>query len=261
MRIGQQTAFVLHQRNFSETSLLVELFTPDHGRLTVLAKGARRPRSPFRGALKPFQPLLTGWVGRSDLPILIQGEAAGESLLPTGPAIYCGFYLNELLCRLLHRHDPHPNLFVSYVHTLEAVSTAPMGEQPLRYFELQLLQDLGYGPVLDRDTATGNPVVPDATYDYLPDRGPVELRDEGFATPSRGLRLHGETLLGLARQQLETSVSLRESKRLMRMLLAAHLGMEPLHSRLLMQRALAARNRLAESVPIGTPCANLSAND
>ncbi len=136
-----------------------------------------------------------------------------------------------------------------------------MREQPLRYFELQLLQDLGYGPVLDRDIATGKPVVPDSTYDYRPDRGPVELRDQGLATPSRGLRLHGETLLGLARQRLESSDSLRESKRLMRALLADHLGMEPLHSRLLMQRALGARNRLAERVATGTPCADVAVDD
>ena len=256
MRVNHEAAFVLHQRNYSETSLLVELFSHEYGRLTVLAKGARRPSSPFRGLLKPFQPLLTGWVGRTDLPILTQAEASGPSLLPAGPAIYCGFYLNELLCRLLHRHDPHLPLYDSYASTLEAISVNPMLEQPLRYFELQLLRDLGYGPVLDRDIGSGDPVVAGTVYDYLPDRGPVAVVPNASSATPRGLRLMGETLLGLAQCQLDTPDSLRESKRLMRMLLAVHLGMEPLHSRMLMQRVLAAKgmSEQNELTDMDQPC-------
>jgi len=243
VRIEQQAAFILHQRNYSETSLLVEFLTPDHGRLTALAKGARRPSSPFRGALKPFQPLLVGWVGRTDLPILTHAEADGGVSIPGGSAIYCGFYLNELLCRLLHRHDPHPNLYARYASTLNAIADAPLREQPLRFFELHLLRELGYGPVLDHDIITGQPICADSLYDYVPDRGPFQVATRGDRIAYKGLPMHGETLLGLAQEQLDSALRLREAKRLMRLLLSTHLGMEPLHSRLLMQRVLAARDR------------------
>ena len=106
MREQQQRAFVLHRRNYSETSLIIEVYTHRHGRLGLIAKGARRPSSRSRGVLKSFQPLLIGWSGRGDLMTLTGTEAEGAAIDLRGEALYCGFYLNELLIRLLHRHDP-----------------------------------------------------------------------------------------------------------------------------------------------------------
>jgi len=250
VRIEQQPAFVLHQRNYSETSLLVELLTPEHGRLTVLAKGARRGSSPFRGILKPFQPLLVGWVGRTDLPILTHAEVNGGPCTPVDAGIYCGFYLNELLCRLLHRHDPHPVLFSRYARTLDSITRSPIQEEALRVFELHLLQELGYGPVLDREALGAQAIRTDALYDFVPDRGAYPVTRANEQDRSRGLRIHGETLLALARERFDSDVSRREAKRLMRTLLAPHLGLEPLHSRRLMQQALVARERARQQPAI-----------
>src|SRR6185436_3098055 len=121
MRTQDQPGFVLHARDYSETSLILEVFSARHGRLGLMAKGARRPSSRVRGLLKPFQPLLFAWTGRGELPILTGAEPDGEMPPLMGPALYCGFYLNELLMRLLHRHDPYEALYGAYRSALTAL--------------------------------------------------------------------------------------------------------------------------------------------
>ena len=235
MRVQQQPGFVLHQNPYSETSLVLEIFTPEHGRIGLLAKGARRPGNRSRAFLKPFQPLLLGWSGRGELPVLTGAEPQEASHTLEGQALYCGFYLNELLVRLLHRHDPHPGLYRAYQECLVNLCAGARHDATLRIFEKRLLQEVGYGLVLDHDIGDNSPVSPDALYDYVFDRGPVRLHSE-LNIRVQGVRLRGTTLLALAREELDEPVALREAKALMRTALARHLGDRPLTSRELFLR-------------------------
>lgn len=240
MRVPQQPGFVLHQRSYSETSLLLEIFTPHHGRLGLLAKGARRAASRLRGVLKPFQPLLLSWSGRGELPVLTQAEPQEATLALEGPTLYCGFYVNELLLRLLHRHDPHEQLYESYAACLARLDPRASNEATLRVFEKSLLREIGYGLVLDRDIRDNNPIAPQSLYDYILDRGPVRLDPQRDA-PGEGVLLRGTSLIALAQERLEDEEALRDAKALMRAALARHLGGKPLASRRLYRQMAVAR--------------------
>jgi DNA repair protein RecO (recombination protein O) len=227
MRVSQEPAYVLHHYDYGETSLLLEMFTRRHGRLGVVAKGARRARSPLRAALVPFQPLVMGFSGRGELPTLTAAEPAGAAPAIAGEALFCGLYLNELLLRLLHRHDPHERLFESYSETLGRLGEGRDTEAALRVFENRLLEDIGFGLVLDHEVQDEKPLLPDQLYRYLPERGPVPAH----AADGEGIAVHGASLLSLAREHLVDEIALREVKHLMRALLARHLGERPLTSR------------------------------
>lgn len=230
MREQQQSAFILHRRNYSETSLLLEVYTRRHGRLGLLAKGARRPSSRLRGLLVPFQPLLIGWSGRGELMVLTGAEADGPALELAGRALYCGFYLNELLMRLLHRQDPHEALYDRYAAALAGLHDAAREEEVLRVFEKHLLREIGYGLMLERESGD-QPIEPEALYDYLPEQGPVRVRHPELNARLQGVRLRGASLLALAAERFDDPVSLREVKALTRAALAPHLGDKPLQSR------------------------------
>jgi DNA repair protein RecO (recombination protein O) len=236
MRISQEPAYVLHHHDYGETSLLLEIFTRRHGRLGVIAKGARRARSPLRAALIPFQPLVMGFSGRGELPTLTAAEPAGAAPAIAGAALFCGLYLNELLLRLLHRHDPHERLFESYSDALGKLGEGRDTEAVLRVFEKRLLEDIGFGLVLDHDVQDGAPLQPGQLYRYLPERGPVPAQ----AADGEGIAVQGASLLALARECLDDGAALREVKHLMRALLARHLGDRPLTSRSLFRPQRAA---------------------
>ena len=238
MRFQQQPAFVLHQRDYSETSLLLEAFTLNHGRIGLIAKGARRPSSRLRGVLKPFQQLLISWSGRGELAVLTGAETDGPDTALEGPALYCGFYMNEVLMRLLHRHDPHAVLFDAYQATLRQLRWDGSNEAVLRIFEKILLRELGYGLVLDRDIGDRSPIDDAAMYDYVFDRGPVRLTHPDLHRPSEGVRVRGASLVALARESPSDPAILRDAKTLMRAALARHLGERPLHSRKLFRRVV-----------------------
>src|SRR3970282_94597 len=135
MRIHQQPAYVLHHRDYSETSLLLEVFRAHNGRIGLIAKGARRASSRMRVILKPFQRLLIGWSGKGELAVLTGAEQDAGAPALAGAALYCGFYLNELLLRLLHRHDPHEALFAAYRIALDALGRGGAHEAAMRVFE------------------------------------------------------------------------------------------------------------------------------
>jgi len=244
MRVQQQPAFVLHHSHYGETSLLVEAFTRDFGRLGLIAKGARRPRSALRATLTPFQPILIGWSGNGELATLTGAEPAGAVTELLGEQSYCGLYLNELLVRLLHRHDPHESLFDAYELSLRRLQIAEATEIALRLFEKHLLQALGYGLVLDREVSGNSPIAADADYDYVPDRGPVPA-----PAADDGIRVKGASLLALALEHFTDPVSLHETKVLMRACIARHLGNRPLRSRSLFRVSLVAADH-AEKGPI-----------
>jgi DNA repair protein RecO (recombination protein O) len=244
MRVYGESAFILHHRHYSETSLTLDVITPRHGRLGLLAKGARRRSSPWRGLLKPFQPLLIGWSGRGDLPILIQAESNGSSYVTHGLSLYCGFYLNELLLRLLHRHDPHEHLYTAYTEALVQLHAGAMPELVLRRFEKRLLDEIGYGLVLDQDIGDSSPIQADALYDYRLERGPIRIANPDVQAPVEGVRIRGSTLQAIAGDTLAGDpTAQREAKQLMRLALDSHLGGRPLHTRELFRSIILPRFR------------------
>lgn len=223
-----EPAFILHARAWQETSQILEVLTQGHGRLGLLARGSRAPRSRLRGVLRPFQPLRLSWAGRGALPTLTGAEAASHLPLPTGPALLSMFYLNELLLNFLTRGDPHPGLFAHYADALAALGGDGPAEIPLRVFELALLEEVGYGPNLTRDVQGDCPVVPQGLYEYFPERGPVAI-DAGAAAGK--LVFSGAELLGMAGAQWQQEAVLRAAKRLLRTVLDHHLGGRPLRTR------------------------------
>jgi len=226
-RINLQPAFLLHRKPYRDTSLLIEAFSETHGRLGLVARGARSRRGGQAGLLQPFQPLLLSWSGRGELQTLIGAESQQPSLSLHGDSLISGFYLNELLMRLLPRHDPHPTLYHRYAQTLLQLAHAGMDEWLLRLFERDLLQELGYGLLLTHEGGSGEMVQADVRYCYHPEFGPQRQ----FAADEPCLRVHGATLLCLAQGGQADSRSRSEAKRLMRGVLSGYLGNRPLASR------------------------------
>jgi DNA repair protein RecO (recombination protein O) len=226
-RVELEPAFVLHNRAYRETSLIVEVFGRDTGRLGLIAKGARRPKSAQRGMLQPFHPLLLSWSGSGELGLLIGAEPDGYARPLLGKALFSGLYMNELLMRLLHRHDAHGSLFYSYGVAIEALSLGQRTDAVLRIFEKQMLESIGYGLVLDHDIDSGEPIQKDHAYRYQTDLGPSSVE----SGDGDGVPVGGETLLSLARESLESERVLDEAKRLMRVVLRHYLGEKPLASR------------------------------
>ncbi len=231
-RFDNQAVFVLHTYPFKETSLVVELFSHDHGRVATTAKGARRPRSAMRGMLQSFQPLMATWSGKSELKTLHSLDWAGGLLLLKGEALMCGFYLNELLLRLLPREDAHEALFVYYAATLKTLASEVDLATTLRRFELKLLQELGYAIPLQQDSG-GASVLPEKSYLYQAERGAQPIAGTGYVAQN-GVQLLGKTLLDMAGDDYSQPQTLQQSKQLMRYLLAHYLGDQALHTRQLL---------------------------
>lgn len=225
-RIDQQPAFVLHTRPWRETSLVVELLTRDHGRVAVVAKGARRPHSALRSVLMGFQSLAVDWSGGGEVKTLIRAEWSGFQPLLGGEALLCGYYLNELVVHLSAREDPHPGLFQAYVAAVTALAAKAPPAPVLRRFELALLRELGYGAELEHAADGGAPIEAGQRYTYIIERGPVR-----GAAAADGVSVSGQTLLALAQDDFSAAQTLSESKALLRMLINHHLGGRDLQSR------------------------------
>lgn len=216
-------AYLLHERPYRETSLILDIFSREEGRLSLLVKGVRTPGRRVE-RLRPFTPYALQWSGKSDLPLLRNRESLAPPLVLAGVRLFCGLYLNELLVRFLHRHDPHAGLFEAYRQTLLALADDDDLEWALRRFELNLLTETGYGLSLARDAASGEPVQPTRTYRYLPGRGIVP--DSAGAD-----LLSGATLLALHRGAVLDAPQRREAKGLLRTAIHFHLDGKPLKSR------------------------------
>ncbi|OYY48083.1 MAG: DNA repair protein RecO [Methylophilales bacterium 28-44-11] len=233
-RQDNQAVFVLHTYPFKETSLVVELFTQRFGRVAVLAKGARRPRSAMRGMLQSFQNLSGTWSGKNELKTLHSLDWSAGLTLLRGEALMCGFYMNELLLRLLPREDAHEALFDYYANTLNALSNIQAVNNStelamiLRRFELTLLQELGYAIPLTQDENDA-PIELDKTYRYEAEYGACAL-----SATKNGVQLLGKTLMSMAQDDYSQPQTLQQSKQLMRYLLAHYLGDKPLHTRQLL---------------------------
>ncbi len=225
-RQGDQPAYVLHTYPYRETSLIVEVFSRDFGRLPLMARGARRPKSAVRGLLLSFQPLSLSWFGKAELRTLHSAEWQGGQPLLQGTALICGFYLNELLLKLLHRDDPHEQLFLYYQETLQELARRTDYAAVLRRFEMNLLKELGYALTLAHDADSGAAIEPDVHYRYVFERGPVRQK-----TGQNGVELSGKTLLDMAADDYGDPVTLQQSKALMRALINHYLGEGTLHTR------------------------------
>lgn len=231
-RADHEPGYVLHTYPYKETSLIVEAFTRAHGRVALLARGARRPRSAMRGMLLSFHRLRLTWSGSAELGTLISAEWAGGLQAPAGIGLMCGFYVNELLLRLVPREDPHEALFDFYAQSLGALVDGDPAPA-LRMFEKRLLAELGYAPSLDRD-AQSQPIDPQRQYVYEPERGPVEVKG-GHAGPGAELVVSGRTLLDVARDEYGRPETREEARFLMRGLIGHRLRGQVLHTRAILR--------------------------
>jgi DNA repair protein RecO (recombination protein O) len=224
-RVDNEPAFVLHSYPYKETSLVLEVLSRRHGRIGLLARGARRPRSALRGLLLAFQPLSLGWSGSTELGTLMKAEWSGGEAALSGAGLMCGFYLNELLLRLLPREDPHEKLYDAYEASLGRLAAGESQAAVLRAFERRLLVELGYAPLFNR-AAAGDAIEPGKRYTYQPDRGPVETRSQNGE-----LTVFGSTLLDMARDDYTAQQTREEALRLMRVLITERLGGQSLQTR------------------------------
>jgi DNA repair protein RecO (recombination protein O) len=225
-RVSGQPGFVLHSYPYKETSLILDVFSRDYGRVALVAKGAKRPHSKLRGVLQTFQPLAVGWSGKSEVRTLTAAEWVGGLLPLEKSALLCGFYLNELLVKLLARDDPHAALFDHYVAALNQLAHDEPAPIVLRQFERALLKETGVATDFTRCADTAKAVEPDQTYVVDPERGPRLAR-----VSDQWPNVSGKTLLDMERQDYADAATQTQSKLLMRFLLAHHLGGLQLNTR------------------------------
>jgi DNA repair protein RecO (recombination protein O) len=232
--------YVLHSYPYRETSLILQAWTQKHGRIGIVAKGARRPKSASRSVLVPFQPLALDWFGRAELKTLKTAEPTCAATPLAGANLMSAFYLNELLLKLTTREDPHEGLYAAYdraIGELRALSRAPRAptamEPILRRFELSLMQELGYAVELTRD-ATHAPIAADRDYWYVLERGPMHAPHEGEA-PGNAVKLRGRTLIDLEGGRFEDPVTVAQAKQLMRLLIQHSLNGQELATRALVR--------------------------
>ena len=233
-RQDDERAYILHTYPFRDTSVIVEAFTRQHGRIGLVARGAKRPKSALRPALLAFQPLAISWSGRGDLRTLTRAEWVGNTRMLMGTSMLCGYYLNELLLKLLQRDDPHEDLFDAYAQALALLAEAEHTEAILRRFEITLLREIGYALELEREPEAGTPLVAERRYSYLPERGPEAVHAEHSAPALGAVELRGKTLLDMARDDYSDPLTATESKTLMRTLIGRYLDHRALHTRQLL---------------------------
>ncbi|NIF69664.1 DNA repair protein RecO [Burkholderia sp. Ap-962] len=226
-RVSEQPGFVLHSYPYRETSLIIDVLTRDHGRVALVAKGAKRPHSALRGVLQTFQPLSLSWSGKSEMRTLTGAEWVGGMLPLGGDALLCGFYVNELLVKFCAREDPFPPLFQHYLVTLARLAHDEPAVQVLRSFERVLLRETGYARALNRTTAR-RAVQPEGRYVFDPERGVREASDE---LPAHWPVVAGQTLLDMEEDDYHRAQTVAQSKTLMRFLLNTYLGGTPLATR------------------------------
>ncbi len=235
-RVTLESSYILHQRPFKDSGLLLDVFSSNHGRVTLIAKGVRKKRGRWQNELQPFVPLLLSWSGRGELANVTDAELSGSALMLSGKCLLSAYYINELVLYLVHRHDPQPEIFECYCQTLSELSrlsALPSMRQELekclRLFERDLLELAGYGLVLDYDVKTGGEVIAEREYIYDMQSGPVLVdHDVEFEV------YLGESLLALSSGRLVSPGHYRDAKRLLRRAIDQQLGGRELKSRKMM---------------------------
>jgi DNA repair protein RecO (recombination protein O) len=245
-----QPAFILQQRKYRETSQIIDVLTLDFGRISLLAKGVRKTKSKTAGMLQPFIPLIISYFGKAELKTLTDVElracsrqADGIHSIPgdiiqslsglKGLALYCGFYVNELVSCFLHKYDPHPEVFGYYSECLSCLADGSGLETALRLFELRLIECAGYGLQLDYDD-NQRPIESLKKYQFQVGQGPVESLDGQFS---------GNTLMALSSRELTDPQVLNEAKILMRMVIDVYLQGKQLKSRAVISKVMATVQR------------------
>lgn len=227
-RVSNEPGFVLHTWPYRETSLILDVFTRDHGRVAMVAKGAKRPHSSLRAVLQHFHPIGLSWSGRGEVKTLTRAEWVGGVPPLSGEALLAGFYLNELLLRFCPRDDAHPALFRHYLTTLARLGQGDPAALVLRGFERVLLQETGFAVAFDKCQSTGEAVQPGLDYVYHPERG---VRRAQVSDPSSWPVVTGQTLLDMAQDDYSRAQTVTQSRALMRFLLHYHLQGIPLKTR------------------------------
>lgn len=217
-----QPAYILHYQHYRETSLIIEALTRDFGRVSLIAKGVRKTKSKTVGLLRPFKPLCLSFMGNSGLKIITQIEAADLPGELTGMALYCGYYVNELIGHFLHKDDPYPELFQHYQECLINLSGREVYEPALRIFELYLMDAIGYGLNLGYDYHSEKPIESNKKYLFNKDGGFIEDRNGQFS---------GNTLLAMQQKKFDDPKVMNEAKFLMRIVIDHHLQGKQLKSR------------------------------
>jgi DNA repair protein RecO (recombination protein O) len=218
--VYSQSAYVLQQKNYRESSLLIDALTCDAGRISLVAKGVRKAKSKTLGLLRPFNELSLSYVGRAELKTLTDAEIIHANFSLSGLAVYCGYYVNELVFNFLHKYDPHPELYVSYRQCLLGLAQGERIEAVLRNFELNLLESIGYG--INIDVAEQNPIANDKKYRFNKDYGFIEDKYGTF---------EGQQLLAVRQRRFNEIDVLRSAKIMMRTIIDIHLNDKPLKSR------------------------------
>lgn len=226
MKVELTPCYILHRRDYSETSLILEVFSREYGRINLIAKGAKRNKKQQRDSFNLYQQYNISWSIKSELGILTDIEAITFSSLKS-EQMMTGFYMNEILLRLLHKHEPHSELFDSYDISINNLKSGESEQVILRYYEKNLLQSIGYGIILDHEVETGESLSNEKKYFYKIDSGPVADSKQN----DDGIIVSGKTLLELDNETLSDSKNINEAKLLLRLILKRHLGDKPLASK------------------------------
>ena len=231
-RVQLEPAYLLHHYPFRESSRILELFTRRHGRVSLFARAARRGGSALPAALQPFAEVLVSWSARGEAGQLTGAETVRPSALLAGDRLMSGFYVNELLLKLLPRQDPHPQLYEAYERLLAGLQEVTCDPaRPLRLFEKRLLEELGWGLDLGQDAGSGQPIEPGRAYRYRVDGGAEAV--DGVAEGA--MIFAGDSLLSLAREELTDPQSLVDARRLLRAAIEQCLDGRPLRTREVMR--------------------------
>jgi len=232
MKVELTPCYILHRRDYRESSLIVEIFSREYGRVSLIAKGAKRNNKKQQGiSYNLYQEYLISWVSKSELGTLIDIEPEKITTSMCPEQIMTGFYMNEIILRLLHKHEQHPELFDSYSSTIKKLSNNNTDQVLIRYFEKTLLQSLGYGVAFEHDLSTGNAITTEGSYYYKLDFGPISNSKDNV----ENIPVSGKTLIDLNNETLLDTKNKNEAKLLLRKLLKQYLGEKPLESRKLYQ--------------------------
>ncbi|AZL85647.1 DNA repair protein RecO [Aliivibrio salmonicida] len=226
MEEGLQRCFVLHRRPYSESSLILDVFSEEYGRLSIISKGARSKRSNLKGVLQAFTPLLMKWSGKGSMRTLRQAETISLAIPLTGINLYSALYINELVVRVIEQETPYPALFLDYLTALTELAQTKNPEPALRRFELALLSSLGYGVDFLHCAGSGEMVSPEMTYRYREQKGfMASIRHDPL------MSFKGDELIAISERRFITPEQLKAAKRFTRIALKPYLGGKPLKSR------------------------------
>ena len=229
MRIESERGYVLHQRPYRESSLLVDLFTLNYGRVRCIAKGFRKPnKKGISRALFPYTEYQFNWQGRGELKTLSRADVSEAPVFLQQESSFVGLYINEILYRLLHEQDAHQALYEDYCQLMIRLAQSGVDEKVLRGFEMTLLDELGYGLVLDIDSEKGTPVLAEHFYDYIPEQG---LQEVTPGATSKNACLRGADIIAIYQGDYSQLTTVRAAKRLTRSIIDFYLDGRQLHSR------------------------------